>query len=77
MKSLIRQLIFICLPLALPTVAEEAPAEEAEAQTKRCISMTRISSSEVIDDQTIAFHMTGRDVYLNRLPRRCPSRARP
>ena len=72
MKNLIRQLIIICLPLALPAVAEEPPAEGAEPQSERCISMSRITNAEVIDDQTIAFHMTGRDVYLNELPRRCP-----
>lgn len=72
MKSPVRQLLILLLPLALPVVAEEAPANETGAQPKRCVSMSRISDAEVIDDQTIAFHMTGRDIYLNRLPHRCP-----
>ncbi|NND66636.1 MAG: hypothetical protein HKN19_03520 [Halioglobus sp.] len=72
MRKLIRQLIILCLPLALPAVAEQAPADAAEAKSKRCLSMSRISDAQVIDDQTIAFHMTGRDIYLNELPRRCP-----
>jgi len=72
MKKVIRQLILLCLPLALPAAAEEAPTGDAQAEGKRCISMSRISSAEIIDDRTIAFHMTGRDIYLNELPRRCP-----
>ncbi len=72
MKNFIRQLIILCLPLALPAQAEEPPASDAEVKRERCISMSRISSAEVIDDQTIAFRMAGRDVYLNELPRRCP-----
>ena len=72
MRNFIRQLIILCLPLALPAQAEEAPADGAQATRERCISMSRISDAEVIDDQTIAFRMKGRDVYLNELPRRCP-----
>lgn len=72
MKKLVRQLIILCLPLALPAVAEKAPTEDTQSRSERCISISRISDTEVIDEQTIAFHMLGRDIYLNKLPRRCP-----
>ncbi len=72
MKHLIRQVILPCLLLALPATAEEAPTDGATPARERCISMSRISDAEVINDRTIAFHMVGRDIYLNELPRRCP-----
>lgn len=44
--------------------------------SETCIHVTRIRRTEVIDGQTILFHL-GRDrVYMNRLPRSCPGLAR-
>lgn len=37
----------------------------------RCVSLSRIDRTEVIDDRTIAFYMRGSDIYLNRLRRTC------
>ncbi len=52
----------------------EAYIKTGDSET--CIHVTRIRRTEVIDGQTILFHL-GRDrVYMNRLPRSCPGLAR-
>lgn len=52
----------------------EAYAKTGESET--CIHAIRIRRTEVIDGQTILFHL-GRDhIYMNRLPRWCPGLAR-
>ena len=45
-------------------------------ESESCIFTPRISRTDVIDSQTILFHMGRRDVYMNRLPRHCPGLAR-
>ena len=50
------------------TLAEQHEEESAE----RCVSLTRIDRTEVIDDHNILFHMRGGKIYRNQLPRRCP-----
>jgi hypothetical protein len=37
-----------------------------------CINLRNIRSTNVIDDQTIDFHLSGNQVYRNSLPNRCP-----
>lgn len=49
-----------------------ALAEEHNSDAEHCISLNRIDTSEVIDDQTIVFHMLGNKAYVNRLPHKCP-----
>ncbi len=44
---------------------------EATGVSRRCISHTRIRRTEVIDDYTILFHMTGRKTYANIMKRQC------
>ncbi len=39
---------------------------------KRCVTPQRVRNTRVVDDTHIIFEMTGRQVYLNSLPRRCP-----
>jgi hypothetical protein len=56
------------------------PYSDASAQDDgeplRCVSLNRIDRTEVIDDQTIAFHLRGGDILLNRLGRTCNGLAR-
>lgn len=40
---------------------------------RRCISLNRIRTTKVLDDQTIFFRMSGKKHYVNRLKRKCPS----
>jgi hypothetical protein len=60
------------------TAAEETIGEiEAfDREPVRCIIPSRIDRTEVIDEQTVVFHMRGRDAYINRLPNACRSLAR-
>jgi hypothetical protein len=45
----------------------------------RCVSVASIDRTEVIDDRTIAFFLSGGRIYVNRLDRACPNlnRGRP
>jgi hypothetical protein len=61
------------------TLAEEAEPDSGPSaidillgETERCVNMNRIDRTEVINDRTIVFYMSGGDIYVNRLPHRCP-----
>lgn len=58
------------------TLAKEKSDEPSEDIAKRCVSLKRISRTDVIDDNNILFYMHGRKVYLNKLPHKCPGLAR-
>ena len=49
-----------------------ANAQEA-ARPENCVSLARLDSTYIVDDQTMLFYMTGKDVMLNALPSKCPS----
>jgi hypothetical protein len=40
---------------------------------ERCISLSRIKTTKILGDQAIQFTLRNGDVYINILPRRCPS----
>jgi hypothetical protein len=43
----------------------------ATGEMKTCLSTTRISRTDVVDDTAILFEMRNKDVYLNRLRSTC------
>jgi len=52
--------------------AQRGGAPEAGANDRlRCISLSTIDRTEVIDDRTVAFFLIGGRVYLNHLDRAC------
>jgi len=55
--------------------AAPAAAEEPEARSFRdsCISINQIRRTEIVDDQTILFHMRGGRIQKATLAFRCPS----
>lgn len=57
---------------ALARVPIETPDQSRIEGSKRCIDLSRIRELDVIDDQTILFHMNGNRTYKNTLPYRCP-----
>lgn len=60
--------------LADPVAAQEetqSPLDELMAG-EHCVSLARIDSTYVVDDRNILFYMKGGEIYLNRLPHRCP-----
>jgi hypothetical protein len=46
------------------------PPDESVA-SERCVSLTRLGRTEVIDDRNVLFHMRGNRIFRNVLPRRC------
>jgi hypothetical protein len=46
--------------------------ETFDRTPQRCIIVSSIDQTEAVDDQTIIFHMRGRAVFRNQLPRECP-----
>ncbi len=52
---------------------KELKKYEATGEVKRCISLNRVDSTKVLDDQTIFFKMRGKKHYVNRLSYTCPS----
>lgn len=65
----------IAVVLAAPVFAGEddiKAIDELLSDAEHCISLSRIDRTDVIDDSNILFYMKGGDIYLNRLPHRCP-----
>lgn len=87
MSGRIITLTALALLATVPALAQDrTPVEPGEpgpleaymrtGEARTCIPASRITRTEVIDSQTILFHMGRRDVYMNRLPRTCPGLAR-
>lgn len=75
MKIFYTTLIAACLCVlsaARPSIAEQPAAEGA----KRCISVSQLRSTRVVDDKNILFYMRGNTIYQNILPRQCHGLAR-
>jgi len=64
-------LLLISLSSAMAEEISESPAAERWAP-QRCIRATQISDTEVLNNRMILFYMHGGEIYLNRLPGRCP-----
>jgi Family of unknown function (DUF6491) len=67
----------ICALLAGSLAACSTPAAGNEAASASiadsCINPTRITKQEILSDQEIQFTLGNGEVWLNRLPRTCPS----
>ncbi len=77
MKSLLKQ-IGIVIALSLLAAGSgssmvEKDEPEASKNGKRCVRLSQIRELDIIDDQTILFHMAGDKTYRNRLPQPCPN----
>ena len=59
---------------AAPVAADDDVIESYESE--RCISVSAITSTRVVNDESVLFYMRGRKVYLNTLRARCPGLAR-
>lgn len=51
---------------------EAADLDAVGTSAERCLSLASIRRTEVIDDDTIIFHMRAGRTFLNQLPRTCP-----
>ncbi len=58
---------------ATPLAAKSTPLPRVvTGPPVSCINLRNIRSTNVVDDQTIDFHMSGNQVYRNTLPNSCP-----
>ena len=68
-----REFCSIALTGSLLLVLPSTDAQDGDSQEPvRCVALSRIDRTEVIDDRTIAFFMRGRDIYINHLDVECP-----
>lgn len=44
----------------------------ATGEPERCLGITRIRDTSILDERNILFYTSGKRVYLNDLPRPCP-----
>lgn len=67
-----RSLIVGCCLLVLVPLPGFTTEEADDRAIERCISIRSIDRTDVVDDNNILFYMRNGNVYLNRLPHRCP-----
>jgi len=67
-----RNIVIGCCLLALAPLTGFATEDADDSAVERCISLRAIDKTDVVDDNNILFYMRNGDVYLNRLPHRCP-----
>ncbi len=68
------------LTLAMTAAAQDdaadtdaaATADDIDREGERCISVSRLRSTYVVDDRTVLFYMRGGDIYRNVLRYDCP-----
>jgi Family of unknown function (DUF6491) len=67
-------LAFLALAGALAACSTPSATGAASASIQdSCINPTRITNQKILSDQEIQFTLNNGDVWLNRLPRACPS----
>jgi hypothetical protein len=64
------KLLLLSLLSPLPFVSTALNGAE-EDEPVRCVRLSSIDRTEIIDDRNIAFFMRGGDIYVNRLRRSC------
>lgn len=68
------------LTLAMTAAAQDdaadadaaATADDIDREGERCISVSRLRTTYVVDDRTVLFYMRGGDIYRNVLRYDCP-----
>lgn len=67
-------LLIVALAAAMLGISalQRAQAEEHDSNAEHCIRLSSIDRTEVVGDYGILFYMHGGDIYLNKLPHRCP-----
>ena len=74
-RAIALALLAFCSVGASEETEEEAgpsPLDELLGDSERCITISRINRTEVLSDRAIVFYLNGGDIYVNRLPHRCP-----
>jgi hypothetical protein len=80
MHKQISQLMYFAVALAftIPATAQEDDkvSKDMDDGMTSCITLRNVRRTEVIDDRNVLYHMRGKTVYLNVLPRACNGLAR-
>ena len=73
-RALVLVIVTVCAQSCASTPAEHVVVFEPDPTLAfdRCIPVSRVADTDVLDDQNILFRMRGRELYRNFLPRRCP-----
>jgi hypothetical protein len=59
------------LLVSIGSTIQAEDTDESIVEAERCISLTQLDRTDIIDDRNILFYMRGNTVYLNQLPNRC------
>jgi len=59
-----------------PREAKSTDVAADDPEALRCVQITQIDRTKVVDDENIFFYMKGGTVYRNQLPRACPGLSR-
>lgn len=65
-----RALLALSALLCSPGAFGQAP--DSVSYSVECISLARVTRTEVVDEETIRFHLRGQQSYSNYLPQQCP-----
>ena len=71
------RLSHVLLAMALFGIGNVASAstsndQSADDKAQRCLDLSRIRDTEIIDGKRVLFKTVGKEMYLNELPRACP-----
>lgn len=80
MYKQIRQIVITATALGvmMPASAQDTDevVDDIGDRTSNCITLRNVRRTEVIDDRNVLYHMRGRTIYHNILPRQCGGLAR-
>ncbi len=78
-KQISQSLIFaVSLTVTIPVTAQEdeTVSDNIDDGITNCITLRNVRRTEVIDGRNVLYHMRGRTIYHNILPRECGGLAR-
>lgn len=70
--SIVSLLVLFHTGCVLASVPKDNGSAAPAEGSRRCIELYLINETEVIDDQTIVFHMLNNKAWINTLPYECP-----
>lgn len=75
-KSIFAAGMALLLPLGTLAGQDSNSEEIIDDNAEKCVNVTKIRRTHVVDDRTVLFYMRGKKAYLNILPRACNGLAR-
>ena len=72
MRALMLSMLLLAAPALAQPAAPQPSSQTPVPETRNCLALPQISSSNVVDGQTIDFRLRDGSVWRSRLPRSCP-----